>query len=229
MRGYYYDISVPDADRVADALGSLRDKTPQVLRNAINKTASQTRKLMIKEAKGRYAVNDAGRRHLNDLKVRSRASIKNLQATLFISSFRNDLGYFQTSPKQPYTGKNVWNAPEHFTGKVLKASAMQSLTGTSEYSKGFLVRFASGHVGMVQRKLGEESVHKVTMRGKPRWKSGSGVVEKLRTMPSPSASAMHNVSWKQIQQDVATQASELLYENMDMEVQRIVQKYGKVR
>lgn len=39
---------------------------------------------MIREAKKRYAVNGAGRRHLNDLKIRKRAKVSDLGAELHI-------------------------------------------------------------------------------------------------------------------------------------------------
>lgn len=53
---------------VARALGNCGKKAPLVIRNAVNETAKDARKVMIREAKKRYAVNGAGRRHLNDLK-----------------------------------------------------------------------------------------------------------------------------------------------------------------
>lgn len=56
---------------VARALGNCGKKAPLVIRNAVNETAKDARKVMIREAKKRYAVNGAGRRHLNDLKIRN--------------------------------------------------------------------------------------------------------------------------------------------------------------
>lgn len=48
---------------------------------------------------------------------------------------------------------------------------MTALTGDgANLSKGFLVEFKSGHVGMVQRRIGSSSSHTVTERGRPRWR-----------------------------------------------------------
>ena len=69
---------------VARALGNCGKKAPLVIRNAVNETAKDARKVMIREAKKRYAVNGAGRRHLNDLKIRKRAKVSDLGAELHI-------------------------------------------------------------------------------------------------------------------------------------------------
>lgn len=67
-------IEVDGLDDVSAVLGDLRKKTPAVAKVAINATARQARKLMIAEAKARYAVNSAGKRHLSDLVQRKKAS-----------------------------------------------------------------------------------------------------------------------------------------------------------
>ena len=54
-------IEVDGLDDVSAVLGDLRKKTPAVAKVAINATARQARKLMIAEAKARYAVNSAGK------------------------------------------------------------------------------------------------------------------------------------------------------------------------
>ena len=148
---------------VARALGNCGKKAPLVIRNAVNETAKDARKVMIREAKKRYAVNGAGRRHLNDLKIRKRAKVSDLGAELHIGgpgqkdAMKNDLGYFKTIPSRPYVGQDVANAPDLFKAKVLKNSGMKPLPGQGNLSKGFLVEFASGHVGMVQRVIGSSS------------------------------------------------------------------------
>lgn len=69
---------------VANALGNLGKKAPLVIRNAVNETAKDARKVMIREAKKRYALNSKGRKHLNDLKIRQRAKVSDLGAELHI-------------------------------------------------------------------------------------------------------------------------------------------------
>ena len=85
--------------------------------------------MMIRQARLRYAVNSAGRRHLNALKVRNRATTQNPTAEIFISSRRNDLGDFQSNPSVPHMGRDWVLSPEFHTSRVLKKSPMEALTG----------------------------------------------------------------------------------------------------
>ncbi len=186
-------ITVEGLDDVSTALGSLKSKTPAAVKVAINATAREARKLMIAKAKARYAVNAAGMRHLKDLEPRQRAT-----------SLRNDLGYFKTNPTYPthFTGKAWRQGPDVWKGKVLKNSSMKSLPGEGNKAKAFLAEFKSGHVGMVQRVVGSDSEHTTTKSGAPRWRNRQGNVEKLVTLGSPSATAMHRTIWMDVEPDV---------------------------
>jgi hypothetical protein len=189
-------IEVDGLDDVSAVLGDLRKKTPAVAKVAINATARQARKLMMAEAKARYAVNSAGKRHLSDLVQRKKASNSSLSAELRIASYRNDLGYFQTRPNRPFMGHDVAQAPEYFTARVLKTSPMKPLTGKGRLSKGFLVEFKSGHVGMVQRIVGTGRFHYTVRSGAP------STSDKMQTMGSPSAAAMHSTIWPEVEPEV---------------------------
>lgn len=220
-------IELVGEKEVAKALGSIPQKAPLVIRNAVNETAKDARKVMIREAKSRYAVNGAGRRHLNDLKIRQRARVSDLSAELHIGgpsqkdAMKNDLGYFKVNPNKSYVGGNVANAPAFFKGKVLKSEGMKPLTGKGNLSKGFLLEFASGHVGMVQRVIGSDSDNKVTKKSRvPRWTNADGKVEKLQTMGSPSAAAMHHVIWQQVEPDVQDTLERKLEESIQKTLAR---------
>jgi hypothetical protein len=223
-------IGVEGLDTVASALGDLKSKTPAVTKVALNRTARQARQLMIARAKARYAVNAAGQRHLKDLKMTGKghpATNGNLEAVLHISKMRNDLGYFQNRPTQTFTGVRVLtSAPNVVTGRVLKESQMKPLTGTGGLSKGFLVEFASGHVGMVQRVLGSSSENTTTVKsGVPRWRNTEGNVEKLQTMGSPSATAMHHVVWPTVEPEI----EELLQANLEAQVEKVLARAAAKR
>lgn len=77
-------IELVGEKEVAKALGSIPQKAPLVIRNAVNETAKDARKVMIQEAKKRYALNSKGRRHLNDLQIRQKARVSDLGAELHI-------------------------------------------------------------------------------------------------------------------------------------------------
>ena len=142
-------------------------------------------------------------------------------------AMKNDLGYFKTIPSRPYVGQDVANAPNLFKAKVLKNSGMKPLPGQGNLSKGFLVEFASGHVGMVQRVIGSSSHNTVTKKsGAPRWRNKDGNVEKLQTMGSPSAAAMHHVIWEQVEPDVQDTLEKKLEASIQKTLARAAAKKG---
>lgn len=211
-------LTLDDAE-VSRALGVLRDKTPAALKVAVNTTARQTRKLMLDEVKKRYDLNAAGKRMIEDLRQRQKATNSRPAAILAImkndpGAFRADLGYFKTSPSKPFMGKDVRNAPPVFKARVLKGGSMTGLTGTSEKSKGFLVKFKSNHVGMVQRLLGVPADNEYTASGKKRWNPN----EKLATMSSPSGSAMHRTVWTMQEKTV----EQMLRDNAERRVRQLI-------
>lgn len=217
-----YDISVPDLYEVERALGDMKSKAPRAMKNAINQTATRSRSMMLRKARLRYALSTAGRRHINQLKLKNRATESNLSAELFISSRAADLADFKTNPNEPHMGMEWVLSPEYHKAKVLKSSPMKKLTGGStdegQASKGFLVRFDSGHVAMVQRLINKPT--KATPKP-TRWKNKNGIVERLRVMPTPSASAMHSVTWRE---EVEPLSAEILQERLQHEVDKILSK-----
>lgn len=225
LEGRNVVIGIEGLDTVAKALGALQSKTPAAVKVAVNQTARQTRKLMITAAKARYTVNAAGRRHLNDLKQKKKATNASPSATLFISKMRNDLGYFQNDPAQAFSGRDVFtHSPEFYQARVLANSSMKHLPGKGNLSKGFLARFKSGHIGMVQRVIGSRSPHTITERGRPRWTNEHGNVEKLQTMGALSASAMHGMVWRYVRDDVELYLLARLQDRVDWILTRVKAK-----
>jgi hypothetical protein len=219
-------IELIGESEIAAALGDLKKKTPAVIKSAVNSTARDGRKLMVKQAKAKYAVNAVGRKHLDQLKLRKKAKVTDLGAELGIggpsqrSGMKNDLGYFKDSPSRAFMGLAVYQAPKFFKAKVLKKSSMKKLTGKGNLSKGFLLTFSSGHVGMVQRVIGSSSKNTITNRGKPRWANSVGNVEKVRTMGSPSAVAMHKTVWGDVEPDVEEMLDRRLKESVQKTIAR---------
>lgn len=203
LEGRNVTIEIDGLDTVARALGNLQGRSPAAVKVAVNQTARQARKLMIAAAKARYVVNAAGARHLNDLKPKKKATNSDPSATLFISRMRNDLGYFDNDPTKAYTGGDVFrHSPNFYKARVLASSSLKPLPGKGNLSKGFLMEFKSGHIGMVQRVIGSASENTETARGRPRWQNEHGQVEKIQTMGAPSATAMHAQVWPDVRDDV---------------------------
>lgn len=216
LAGQSITIEIEGLDTVARALGDLQGRSQAAVKVAVNQTAREARKLMIAAAKARYAVNAAGQRHLDDLKQKKKASNKDLTATLFISKMRNDLGYFDNDPTETYTGGDVFtHSPSFYKARVLANSSLKPLPGKGNLSKGFLMEFKSGHIGMVQRVIGSRSKNTETARGRPRWTNERGDVEKLQTMGAPSATAMHTQVWPDVRDDVELYLMARLQDRVD--------------
>lgn len=217
-------IIVSGTEDVQRALGDLKNKTPAAVKVTINATARQARKLMIAEAKARYAVNAKGQQHLKDLVQRKKATNTSLNAEIHIASMRNDLGYFKYSPTGIFTGRDVFTrAADVVVAKVLKASGMKPLSGDGTHSKGFLIKYKSGHIGMGQRLIGSNSDREVTENGYPRWRNADGKIEKVQTMGSPSATAMHHTIWPIVEPDV----EDYLQARLNEQVQKVLARAGK--
>ena len=219
-----YTIILTGTEDVQRALGDLEKKTPAAVKVTINATARQARKLMIAEAKARYAVNAKGQQHLKDLVQRKKATNTSLNAEIHIASMRNDLGYFKYSPTGIFTGRDVFTkAADVVVAKVLKASGMKPLSGDGTHSKGFLIKYKSGHIGMGQRLIGSNSDREVTENGYPRWRNADGKIEKVQTMGSPSATAMHHTIWPIVEPDV----EDYLQARLNEQVQKVLARAGK--
>ena len=218
-------ISLEGLEDVTEALGTLKGKSRAAVKVALNATAREARKRMISKVRERYAINSKGIKYVKVLRQNRKATNSDLTASLYINTPRNDLAYFKTNPKKAMMGLEAFTAPRYFKGKVLKSSSMQNLTGTANggakgFSKGFLVTFNSGHTGMVQRVIGSD----VSSHSKPtRWRTKDGRVEKLITMGSPSATAMHHVIFPMIEPDV----EKYLQDRLEVQVQKVLARAGK--
>lgn len=81
-------IGVEGLSKVEKELGNVRYKLPAVEKFAINKTARYTRKIMIQQAKTRYALNAAGQRHLKDLQQKKKQQTATRQQSFLLHRCR---------------------------------------------------------------------------------------------------------------------------------------------
>ncbi len=213
-------ISLEGLEDIENALGDLKTKSPAAAKVAINATAREARKRMIKQVKARYAINSKGIKYVKVLKQNRKATNSNLTASLYIKTPKSDLAYFKTNPQKALMGTKAFTGPEFFKGKVLKASPMKILGESSGRSKAFLATFKSGHTGMVQRVLGSD----VSSRAKPtRWRTKDGRVEKLQTLGSPSATSMHHVVFPMIEPDI----EQYLQDRLELQVEKVLARAKK--
>lgn len=217
-----------NAEEVSDRLGELRRKTPAVIKVAVNATARETRKEMLRRVMKRYALTAKGKERAKGLKQRKKATNANPAAELYIggqNGMRADLAYFQHRVTVPHPGMSWQTGPTVFKARVLRSGGLHDLTGGGAYSKGFLAEFKSGHVGMIQRHIGAASSETTTKSGARRWRSKSGIVERTQTYGSPSGTAQHHTVWEK--EDVHLYAERTLNERLEKQIAKVMAKAAK--
>lgn len=224
-------IGVND-EEVSQRLGELRRKTPAVIKVAVNATARETRKEMLRRVLKRYALTAKGKERAKGLKQKAKATNADPAAVLWIGGIngaRADLSYFQHRVTVPHPGLSWKTGPTVFKARVLRNGGLHDLTGGGAYSKGFLAKFANDgthqYIGMIQRHIGAASRETTNKSGAPRWRSASGVVEKTRTYGSPSGTAQHHTVWEK--EDVHVYAENTLNARLEKQIAKVIAKAAK--
>jgi len=225
-------VTVDDAG-VQQALGDLAEKTPAVIKTAINKTARQMRSAEIREAKSRYALTPKGQEKLKNLKQTRKATNANLENIHRQNDMgrKLDMAYFQHRTSEVHTGWDaVMNSPRYYTVKVLKSEGFHNIVEGENKSKGFLAQFSNGHIGMVNRKLDHYTQNYRTKKGKRRWRATvdgkKKGVEALETTARPGASDMEAKVWRDI---VREETEGNLQENVQKRIEQVVANAAKKR
>lgn len=221
-----------NAEEASQRLGELRRKTPAVIKVAVNATARETRKEMLRRVLKRYALTAKGKERAKGLKQKVKATNADPAAVLWIGGIngaRADLAYFQHRVTVPHPGLSWQTGPTVFKARVLRNGGLHDLTGGGAYSKGLLAKFANDgthqHIGMIQRHIGAASSETTTKSGAPRWRSASGVVEKTRTYGSPSGTAQHHTVWEK--EDVHVYAENTLNARLEKQSAKVIAKAAK--
>lgn len=226
-----------NAEEVSQRLGELRRKTTAVIKVAVNATARETRKEMLRRVLKRYALTAKGKERAKGLKQKVKATNADPAAVLWIGGIngaRADLSYFQHRVTVPHPGLSWQTGPTVFKARVLRSGGLHDLGGGpierngvtfGQGSKGFLAEFKSGHVGMIQRHIGAASRETTTKSGAPRWHSKSGVVETTQTYGSPSGTAQHHTVWEK--EDVHVYAENTLNARLEKQIAKVIAKAAK--
>ena len=222
---------------VSQRLGELRRKTPAVIKVAVNATARETRKEMLRRVLKRYALTAKGKERAKGLKQKVKATNADPAAVLWIGGIngaRADLAYFQHRVTVPHPGLSWQTGPTVFKARGLRSGGLHDLGGGpierngvtfGQGSKGFLAEFKSGHVGMIQRHIGKESERTTAKSGAPRWRSASGVVETTQTYGSPSGTAQHHTVWEK--EDVHVYAENTLNDRLEKQIAKVMARAAK--
>ena len=119
---------------IEDALGSMKNESRRVLKNAVNDTARDAKKDLAKKAQETYAVKQG--RFTKAMKTQN-ATESSLTATINVTG------------EQPATYRTGQDKPDVLKAKVLLSSSLKGLMKSN--NKAFLVKFRNGHVSVAQR------------------------------------------------------------------------------
>lgn len=183
--------------QVREKLGEFQEQAPAVLAKAINAAANRTRKAIVRYVTERYAIEEKDLRKAIHGK---KATAAKPSGQIRVRGGRLPLSYFTTDPAEP-----AGNKPRFYAAALLQSDGLKPITGGSGYSKGFLVRFESGHKAMVERKIGAE-----TQNGK----------EKLLERMGLSFAEM--TGQREVIKAIQEEGYNELYKQIDKQVQRIL-------
>lgn len=185
---------------VEEKLGSLKDKAPDVLRNALNTTARKVRKQIVKDAKGEYQLSDKSLLQATKAMKMTNARKGTLMAVLKSQGGVNDLMKFMVSPTTLARGEL---APDSYIAQVLKGTGAKSL----DYDpKPFITQFRSGHIAVVERVPGRKMV-------------SNPEKDFIKKLLSPSVPHMLK------NPEVQEKASEIMESELPRQIEKQIEKY----
>lgn len=136
-----FEVEKDAIAKISKNLSEVYMKSPQALKNAVNQTARQARKLLADKAKDAYTVK-TGR--FNKAMTIKNATTRNPTAIIIAKGSPMELKDFRVSPNKPgYNPKGTTRA-KVYSSSVLKALEIRGI-------KAFVVQFRSGHVSVAQR------------------------------------------------------------------------------
>lgn len=193
-------IELSGIERIEEALNGMENKTPSVLKSALNATAKEARKELANKAKKTYAVKISG--FNKTMKIKN-ATVGKMEAVIKARGEAMELGQFRASPFKVTNGAD---RPESMKGKVMTAHQMKALVKSDV--KAFVVKFKSGHVAVVERVPGKK------MKSNPK-------KEFLKKLLSPSIPQMVG-NEKEVYGEIRPKIDQLLQENISRQIDRIL-------
>lgn len=196
------DIDKGQLNHIEVRLGNLSGKTPDVLKNAINQTATQVRERLASEAQKEYTIKTA--RFKKEMRI-SRASNQKLRGIIRATGEVQSIRDFNVSPSE-YNPKN--RGTDAVMAQIMNSGKLISLQKGN--LKAFVSKFKNKHIAVVQR----------VEKGKvpARSKLGSRYVKKLFSPSIPVMLGNEKRVYGKIEPDI----KEYLRENINKQIARIL-------
>lgn len=207
----HYVINMDGLEEIESALGMAKDKSKLVLRAAINNSAKEVERRMLKDASKRYALHEGGMKAYKAVTKTSKARTGNLQAIITAKDKAAlDLYEYKLSDRALYPGGRgapKWLKAKQLKGEKLKRLALRPGGGGDQY-KAFVVKYngSSGHTAIAQRVPGTH------MKGKPE-------KEAIRSLYATSKPKAEEVVYKM---NIDADVHSILMRNIQEQIARFV-------
>lgn len=146
----HIDVS-QDLKKITEQLDGVWYKAPSILKDAANATGKYAMKQMKKASEKRYDYRDEDTRLAAHLKRKS-ASYANPYSMISITGKMNAITKFHVNPMTLAHGRS---RPGVYASHVLNGKSNRAIKEGNGKSKGFVVKFSSGHLALVRRVYGE--------------------------------------------------------------------------
>lgn len=139
------EIDTNEIEKIQQRLGSLSNKTPSVLANAINRTIANINKTVAEQATQNYNTT---KKAVKATLKHKRATKTNLVGTVTSKAPVIALAKFKVSPNRPISYKSGSLSPKVYKAAVKKGAASKPLNGNP---KAFVAIMKNGHKGVFER------------------------------------------------------------------------------
>ena len=210
----HFHVDMQDLTEIEAALGMVKDKSTMVLRSAINDTAKQIEKRMSRDAKSKYKYKSGRVADIRAFNKIKKATAGNMTAMIESVGTANDLLDFVVKPSDYFPGGKgapTWiKARGKRNGRFTRLARNPSAAG--DKYKGFVVKFDSGHLAVVERVPGKYMRQKHVNR-----KYGGQKKEALEALYSIATPKMEEVVYRD---NIADDMYDILQENIQKQMLR---------
>ncbi len=193
-------IDKKDVAKINKAFKNISQEMPSTLSKALNNTAKEVRKELVKETKKQYKIKTSA---FNREATIQKATPSILTAIIKVSGTVNELKDFSVSPAKYTIGKE---RPDILKAKVKKKGRFKELEVRG--AKAFFVKFRSGHISIAQRVPGK----------KMKSNSKKELVKKLL---SPSLAIIMG-NEETVYGTVKGNVDEILHKNLEKQIEKVM-------
>lgn len=174
-------LSEKKIEEIEKQLEKLYKNPRAIVKKAVNNTAKQAKKRIVKRAKRRYVIKNDNVDFNNEVKI-TNATVSKGVAIIKAKGSATDLYKHKVTPNSLTTGNN---RPAVLKAKILRSSSMAPLEDPSTHIKAFIAKFDSTHITVVTRVKGMEYTKKKKLDDRKKKHLDTTMIRKLLTSSVP--------------------------------------------